>query len=141
MLDNPTLQQAELYFRTMLHTIVPLHRALIDEMRKTPSPPLELATRLEDIGHEYIQMANDLARTLIESGQIDREPDPDDYAETRIEAFARRLIAKSGVVRFADGSRLDGASALAAAPVVEEAIKTAMWIAKSQSEQSVSSNY
>lgn len=130
MISDKTLQQADLYFRAYLHIATPLHRCLIEEMCRSDKPPLELATRLEDIGHAFIGMAQELAGTLIDQGRTADEPDPDDYAEARISQFAESLIERSGELALEDGLRLDGPTALTALPVVADAIKTALWIAR-----------
>lgn len=131
MLSDKTLRHADLYFRAFLHVVVPLHRSLVEEMCKSGSPPLELPTRLEDIGLEYTGMAGDLAGTLIDNNRMADEPDPDDYTEARIEQFVGDLFARSGTLLLHDGTEIDGKTALERIPVVADAIKTALWIAKS----------
>ncbi|MCJ2082071.1 hypothetical protein [Methylobacterium sp. J-090] len=96
MLDPGTIQRVELYFRTYLHTVMPLHRSLVEEMCGSPDLPLELATALEDIGQRYMDLADDLNRELIRRGQLNHEPDPEDSGEARIEEFLDSLMARAG---------------------------------------------
>ncbi|WP_342150391.1 hypothetical protein [Methylorubrum sp. SB2] len=130
MASTKTLQHADLYFRSLLDVAVPLHRCLVEEMCQSGKPPLELATRLEDIGQAFIAMAQDLAGALIDQGRMADEPDPDDYAEARISKFAKEVIEGAGELVLEGGVRLDGAAALSALPIVSDSIKTALWVAR-----------
>ena len=128
---DPILQQAEFYLRAYLHTVVPLHRRLVKAMCTSPAPPLELATTLENIGYEHLGMASELAKELLRRGRMDDEPDPDEYAEARIDRFVEDLFARAGDVRFSDGTELDARTALEAMPVVKQSIRTALLTARS----------
>lgn len=131
MLEAKALLRAELYFRTYLHTVMPLHISLVEEMCAASETPLELATVLEDIGQHYMDLASEINGTLIRRRRLDEEPDPEDYGEARIEEFLDALGKRAGHITFADGETLDGGAALNASPVVRDAIRTAILIARS----------
>ncbi len=130
MLEVNALQRAELYFRTYLHTVMPLHISLVEGMCASSDTPLELATVLEDIGQRYLDLASEINGTLIHRGRLDDEPDPEDYGEARIEAFLDALGKRAGRITFADGETLDGGAALNASPVVRDAVRTAILVAR-----------
>ena len=125
------IQTADLHFRSYLHTVMPLHESLVAEMCAQPKPPLELATVLEDIGQQYMALADRLARALIEKDRLVEEPETDDATETQLDAFVEALIAKADVVSFRDGTIVTGSEALNAFPFVAGAIRTAVLLARS----------
>lgn len=125
------IQNAALHFRSYLYTVMPLYESLIEEMCAQPEPPLELATTLEDIGQHYMGLADRLNQALIEKGRLAAEPDADDSTEALVDAFVLRLIAKAGVVKLRDGSRVQGSEALSASPFVADALRAALLVAHS----------
>ena len=125
------IQTADLHFRSYLHTVMPLHESLVAEMCAQPKPPLELATVLEDIGQQYMALADRLARALIEKDRLVEEPETDDATETQLDAFVAALSAKADVVSFRDGTIVTGSEALNAFPFVAGAIRTAVLLARS----------
>lgn len=130
-MDERFLRQAELHLRLHLHALVPLHESLVNALSRSPAPPLELATALEDVGQAYLRMAETLNGEIIGRGLLDGEPEEaDDFAEARIDRFASELLSGAGVVTFADGMRLDGRAALEASSVVGHAIKSAVVLAR-----------
>ena len=119
---------SELYFRTYLHTVMPLHAALVEAMCSGAEVPLELATVLEDIGQGYIRLAEDLNQELARRDELRLEPEVEDAGETRIEAFVKGLVARAGKLKARDGRTIDGRRALEAFPLAQDAIRTALLI-------------
>ncbi len=120
----------ELYFRTYMHTVFPLHAVLIETMCKAPRVPHELATVLEDIGQGYCRLADELNAELIRRNELSDETDADDTAEARIDEFVRTALAGLGQIAFVDGRTLDGRQAAEAHPAVASALQAALLIAK-----------
>lgn len=129
------IQTADLHFRSYLHTVMPLHESLVAEMCAQPKPPLELATILEDIGQQYMALADRLARALIEKDHLVEEADTDAATEAQLDRFVEAVIAKADVVSFRDGTTVTGSEALNAFPFVAGAIRTAVLLARSGKTQ------
>lgn len=125
------VSQTELYFRTHIHTVLPLHAALVEAMCRAPRVPQELATVLEDIGQGYCRLADDLNAELIRRGELAVASQAEDEgAETRIDAFVERLIASLGHIEFADGQRLSARHAFEAHDVAGDALRTVLLLAR-----------
>lgn len=123
------LPSAELFFATYRHAVLPLHAALVTAICSAKTVPLELATVLEDIGQAYIGFAAQVNAELIARGVADRDPDPDDVAEARIDQFVRSAVARLGQVKLRDGGSIDGRQAIEAFPAVADAMRTALVVA------------
>ncbi len=124
--------RAELYFRTYMHTVFPLHAVLVESMCKAPRVPHELATVLEDIGQGYCRLAEDLNAELIRRKELSAEAEADDTAEARIDEFIQTALAGLGQVTFVDGRAVDGRQAAEEHPIVASSLRTALLIANAK---------
>ena len=130
-MNEHLLRQSDLHLRLHLHALVPLHEGLVDALCRSGRPPFELSTVLEDIGQRYMRMAEAVNGEIIRHGLLDKEPDdPEDFAEARIAHFTAELLARAGFVVFQDGGQVDARAALEASPVVGDAIRSAMLLAR-----------
>ncbi|MEK6298993.1 MAG: hypothetical protein V4793_48160, partial [Paraburkholderia tropica] len=77
---------------------------LVDELCASPHLPFQLATVLEDIGQDFIKLAETVNAALNRLGALDREVDPDRTIEARIDAVMARLARiGSSMLSIADG--------------------------------------
>lgn len=129
-MTDTLLQQAELVFRTHVHTVLPLHASLVEAMCKAPRLPKELATVLEDIGQCYCGLADQLNAELVHRNELNAGPEAEDSDEMRIDAFVERLFSGLGRFETSSGDVLDARRAVEAHPVVGDAIRTALLLAK-----------
>jgi len=120
----------ELYFRTHIHTVFPLHAALVEAMCKAPRVPLELATVLEDIGQGYCRLADEVNAELKRRNELGDEPDYEDTAEARIDEFVSGVFAGLAPLVFFDGQVVHARNAIEAYPIAADALRTALVLAK-----------
>lgn len=93
-----------LFFRTYREATLPLYAALVDELCASPHLPLQLATVLEDIGQEFIKLAETVNAALNRLGALDHEVDADLTIEARVDAvMARFARIGSSMLSIADG--------------------------------------
>lgn len=111
-----------LFFRTYREATLPLYAALVDELCASPHLPLQLATVLEDIGQEFIKLAETVNAALNRLGALDHEVDADLTIEARVNAvMARFARIGSSMLSIADGQ--------AAPALTDESFRQALRIA------------
>ncbi len=97
-------ERSVLFFRTYREATLPLYAALVDELCASPHLPFQLATVLEDIGQDFIKLAETVNAALDRLGALDREVDADQTIEARIDAVMARLARiGSSMLSIADG--------------------------------------
>ncbi|WP_375454124.1 hypothetical protein [uncultured Methylobacterium sp.] len=95
--------QSVLFFRIYREVTMPLYAAMITELCASPHLPFELETTLEDIGQKFIRLADEVNVELRRRGLLDREADPDDTVEAKIEGYAEAPHGRDGAGSAAKG--------------------------------------
>ena len=86
--------QSVLFFRVYREAALPLYAAIVAELCGTSHLPFQLATTLEDIGQEFIRLAEQVNGELIQRGILDREVDADLTVEAQIDAILDCIAKK-----------------------------------------------
>ncbi|PJI55689.1 hypothetical protein CTI14_02640 [Methylobacterium radiotolerans] len=79
-------ERSVLFFRTYREATLPLYAALVDELCASPHLPFQLATVLEDIGQDFIKLAETVNAALNRLGALEREVDANLTLEAQIDA-------------------------------------------------------
>ncbi len=117
-------ERSVLFFRTYREATLPLYAALVDELCASPHLPFQLATVLEDIGQDFIKLAETVNGELERRGLLEYETEAEQTIEAKIDAFLACLFVAhrdpmSDTLGEAANAGLDRA-------LVEQALKTAL---------------
>ncbi|WP_375465576.1 hypothetical protein [uncultured Methylobacterium sp.] len=115
--------QSVLFFRLYREVTVPLYADMVAQICASPDLPLELATIMEDIGHEFIGFGSALNAELVRRGLLDEVADADQTVEARIDALVEEITARR------EPPRSRGAGRLLSQASTQQALKAALVMA------------